>query len=131
LITGSIFGRNKDLYSVKAPVVVHIFIRYDASSGELLISDKQNGPETTAHSHKNSVKKGSRVQWNWRGPHQNIDMSTITPKDADPFTQVDKVGDHLVAPVRTDIEDGDYGYNIVLIIDGKSKTFDPTLQIHH
>lgn len=108
----------------------NIFVRYNIAMDSLYLSDSQNGPETPAHNHIRQVAKGERVQWNWRGPHHNLEMETVTPKETDPFSEVKKVGKHLVAQIKSDIPNADYGYNIIIIINGDTTTFDPTLQIH-
>ena len=130
MLTTVIIAHGKK-YAVKEQEgVQHIFIRYDPDNDDLLFSDTQDGPETHSHDHVRKVAKGDKVQWIFRGPHQNIDFGTVSPKDTNPFSGVDTQGNHLIATVRTDLAAGIYGYNISIVINGKTREFDPAIQIH-
>jgi hypothetical protein len=130
LITKSISGQNQVEKPRNNQTVQNIFVRYDPDLNDLLISDTNVGPEKPSHDHVRSVTKGDIIKWHWRGNHQNMEFKSVRPKDDNPFSQVDSLSVPLTAYVETNIDEGEYGYDIVVLLNGVPTIFDPTIQIH-
>jgi hypothetical protein len=130
LITTSMSGQNQLSEPGKNQAVHNIFVRYDPAADDLLLSDTNGGPEKPSHDHARNVAKGDIIKWHWRGNHQNIEFKAIRPKEDNPFSQVDSLSVPITAYVETNIDEGEYGYDIIVLLNGVPTSFDPTIQIH-
>jgi hypothetical protein len=130
LFTQSMLGLDKLPGALNKQSDQNIFARYDSTSDALFLSDSETGPEKPAHKHNKDAAKGDKIKWHWRGNHSNINFVTVIPKGTNPFDTIYITGNVLNAKIKTVIDTGKYGYSIKVVLNGQTRTFDPTIQIH-